>query len=212
MERIFTLAEIESMKKNQAEHDAWLKEFYNVNGEEHKVKTTPEAKMPQKPTIAGITPTRVGNDDRLDIEKKYRGIQQDKKGMKTVIEQEGYSTPPQEKKVIKEVTPSSLVDVTMLTTEEFDMSSNACRTYYYYEKNGYVTDTDNNPVNHYYEDIGEIKYWAGKFSEQKTDVIYIRNNQEEIDYEIVKISDDWNDIATAAQKALMIDVGEQHDN
>lgn len=189
--------EIESVKKTYEKYFVKKSpcEGGNSVNEDKKILTK------SFPGLTTVTPSVVGNNDRLDYEKQYRGIEEQKK----IISESHYndaSVRPDEKKF----------NVERISTEEFDMSSNSCRTLYYFEKDGYLTDIDNNIINNYADTIGSLTIVIDGFKNNESDVIYLRNVDVEIDYEICRVYDRWEDVASPSQKALMLDVNERkHD-
>lgn len=195
--------EIDSMKNMQKEHDDWIRNFYSKNNESKEEK---KSSKKEQIHLATITPSAVGPGiDRLDYEKKYRGV----KKVNEILEKEEYIEKPEINNVIEH---EDSLAVRFMTVDEFDMSSNSCTTIYYYEKDGYVTDSSNNPIANYEDVIGPIDYWKSKFD--KTDVIYLTNDEEEIDYELILLHEAWKDNASPSQKAMALDVdsSDSHDN
>lgn len=208
--------EIESMKKNQVEHDKWLKDFYSKPKTKSDLKDPNFGKGDNKSLLSTVTPKNVGKNDRLEYEKKYRGVK--KEGLYEKIV--GDYSPTDENKVPETKVKANIdsepelameIDsrIEIISTDEFDSSSNCCSTIYYYEVDGKVTDTENNIISNYTSLIGSMDFWLEEFKNSKTDVIYIRNNENDIDYEVILLHEKWEDVATPSQKALALDIGDQ---
>lgn len=179
--------EINSIKASQKSHDEWIKKFYGIGDqkvEAEKIKENP-IKI-NNPTISTITPATIGpEEDRLEEEKKYRDI-------------------------TKPYVPNKNIPY-LISSMEFNESSNPMRSLYYYE-DGYVTDIDSNVINNYAELIGPINLWIDNFTKKGKTIIYIRNDETEMDYEVIKCSECWMDIASPTQKALMLNVSKTDDD
>lgn len=193
--------EIESMKSKQEAHDEWMRELYSKKDKDNKTSSVSK----EKDKLAGVVPSTVGTkNDRLDYEKKYRGL---KTVSEEIIDREGYAEKREKLEDDKVDYLSAPEDVRFMSVDEFDASSNSCSTIYYYKKDGRVTDASNNIINNYEGLIGPISFWEPKFGNK--DVIYLTNSDKERDFEIIMLNEAWEDVATPSQKALVLNVGEK---
>lgn len=174
--------EIKSVISKQKVHEDWLLESYGINRNIEE----PTKKEPVKASPITVVPSMVkSGQDRLDVEKKAY-------------------TNYAKKYTTEEPTNN---DIYVITPEEFNGSTNASQTLYYYINDGVITDTDNNRINNYREVIGKESIWKNKFS--NNDDLYIRNDNTEIDYEVLIKHENWSDEASDAQKAgVLLEVGE----
>ena len=81
----------------------------------------------------------------------------------------------------------------------------------YYDEDKVVADMDDNYIANYLKLIGPAELWE---KELKLDgkAIYIRNDNTEMDYEILYENDRWSDIASPSQKsAALIELDSKQD-
>lgn len=132
-----------------------------------------ENKLPNIPTINKPKPTDFSRQEVVDYTKKAKQYKPD----------------------VKENDPN----FHRISTEEFQSSDFNSQTLHYYPEEGYITDQDNNIVNNVYEVLGkDSTLWDDPL--QNEEVVYIRNEKAELDYEILRATGNWNDVATPQQK------------
>lgn len=212
--------QIKSMIVAQKDHDTWLKDMW-----------TSEKKQKPKTTIAAIVPSTVGPDeDRLDAEKKVKdsnasvpnlnkSANQDKTSIISTADDEktkvaytkfaqAYKSDEKEmpRKTLKE---TGNPKVYVISPQEFNDGNNSIETLYYYE-DGVIADADGNQIRNFKDLIGDDWYHFGQY---EADSVYIRNENNGIDYELLLCSQKWADIASPAQKTnIMINAGDKNDH
>lgn len=186
--------EIESVKASCKDHDEWLLDFYGV-------KRNPNAEAAAK--NATVTPSTVKPGvDRLDKEENQAA---DYVNYSKLAEM--YSKGEEE----SQQTTSNNEDIYLISPREFNESDYSYTSLRYYSEDGIITDTEDNPISTFSKLIGDTVLWEKAVL--NNDIAYVRNRSMKMDYEIVRCVERWDSVATAAQKASVINsVGETEDD
>lgn len=187
--------EIASWKAMQAEHDENLLKQYGVDKEAFKKKAqaTPRAKKaePLKP----VKP----NADRSDEKDDPSHQEVLKNNYDAAMERYGASSGGG-RRTNNKLDPNIYV----MTDEQYNNSQCNVQTLKYWS-DGVVTDEDNNLVANFEDYIGPIQTWSNCFN-KNVEVIYIRNDHRETDYEVVKQESAWKKEASKDQQDSMLDI------
>lgn len=197
--------EVASIKAMQKEHDEWLLKHHGLSNNDKSEDNNKSTRPNQKPsTKTTITPNTVKPSvDRLIVEEAAN----DKMVNYQKIASE-YLNNGSSKEENQPVIP--VADIVILSDQEFGESDNSYQTLHYYE-DGIITDVDDNPVSNYKKLVGPMTLWYDKFDNYNA--VYVRNTSLGVDYEILKCNQRWNDIASPAQKASVLNtVGEEDDD
>lgn len=191
--------EIESIKKSQDAHEEWLLKFYGVD----KAKIKLEGEKTTTPKLMQEENKDTGSDVRLDGRKiKYHNQLPEEPLPPTKEEVEEYHNKVNHYNETQ--TGDKLLPVRLISEQEYEESSNTYQQLYYYN-DGVIADTDNNRVNNFVKLIGPMELWSKKFDRRlKKPVVYVRNEETEIDYEILYCDQAWEDVATPSQKAAAL--------
>lgn len=166
--------EIASMKSVQKQHDQNILKLYGI-----KPKIEKEEKPKQKPA----TPEK-------PINKKAK-----------IVDYTSQYAPPEEEKVISVTKIKNgiiLIDETTFAESDYNYQS-----LQYYAEDRVVADMDDNCILQYLNLIGPADLWE---KELRLDgrAVYIRNENSEMDYELLYKDDKWSDIATPNQKSAAL--------
>lgn len=201
--KFFDLAdrEVESIKAKQAEHDKYLLGLYGI-----KLDVNDE-KPPLPTSTATVTPNTVKpSADRLEKEKAAR---EDKAAFVDYSKIANNYSKPEGGSQRSNTPVSNNSDIYVITPDEFNESDYSYQTLLYYP-DGHVSDNDGNLVSNFVELIGNIDLWCGYFD--NLDAVYVRNDRTGTDYEILRQSNAWTDIASPDQKAASLNVSGKNED
>jgi len=93
--------------------------------------------------------------------------------------------------------------ITLIDETTFAESDNNYQSLQYYSEDKVVADMDDNCISQYLNLIGPAELWETAL---KLDgrAVYIRNENSEMDYEILYKDDKWSDVATPTQKSAAL--------
>lgn len=181
--------QIESMKAAQKDHDEFIKKLYS-DGKEVKSDTI----EPSKPAVSNVSDILQPspNGDYYDYVHPNMGL----------------NNPTRKKERASEYEP----DVDYLDEDEFADSDLDTVTLYYYA-DGVFADEDGNVVGNLYDHCGLIVDIENSLDGTHGDCVHIRNNTENIVYEILLSQKRWYDeVATPTQRASVIRPVRDHDD
>ena len=92
---------------------------------------------------------------------------------------------------------------TIITEDEFEFSKNICQTLYYYKEYCVISDADNNYIKNYPELIGTADIWLASLL-ANSKVIFIKNESQGMDYEILLRNAKWSDNASPTQRGILL--------
>lgn len=176
--RYLTLAdkEIASIKAHQVDHDRYLLNLYGV-------------KLPNKET----TENKKAENDKKMAEYNKKDIENTQKLV-------DYTKPYAPSEEIYNAPIKS--HIYLISDESFEESLNNYETLYYYNRDGVVSDNDDNCVNNFVGLIGPSELWLDKLISNGR-AVYIRNDNLEMDYELLFKDESWDSVATPTQKAAL---------
>lgn len=178
--------EVKSIMDRQAKHDEYL--LAQHSGKKESVKD-PEIKAEEEPSegaVSGFTKTEKTNYSKI-IKKNYGGGREDKP-------------------VVINSYPEIQQDIFLITSTEYNESSNEFEVLYYHSHDGIITDEDNNAIPNFKKLIGSEEVWRSSFERDGQTEVYVRNDNTKTDYEILLIKDSWSDVASPAQKAALLNL------
>lgn len=181
--------------------------YSNTEAQQEPVKPKEEPKVvPVNPNERIlVTPGLTKDGERLDEEQKFVDYQKYGELRKP------YS-PENKDDVKKEVSSAKKgkkkvnSNVRVISDEEFGASDYPSSTIMYYQKDHILTDIDNNIIDNPINIVGDLNL-DNEFNNITGVLLYTRNDEFEIDYEIELVADkSWKDVATADQKAMFLDI------
>lgn len=178
--------EIESMKSVQKQHDENILKLYGIKQEPIKKETKTE-KPKTKPVDSVLSPKK-NNQKYVDYTHEYAPGEHSRESP------------------VRSTSGVYLISETAFAESEYNYQS-----LQYYDEDKVVADMDDNYIANYLKLIGPAELWE---KELKLDgkAIYIRNDNTEMDYEILYENDRWSDIASPSQKsAALIELDSKQD-
>lgn len=185
--KYLTLAdkEIESMKKHQKEHDEYILKLYGIND---KVQDKPTKETSKLLEGKGKPKKLQGEKPELsDAELQKKVI----KNTKTIVD---YTKPY--------APTSENLDIHIISDQLFDESTYNYQSVQFYAGDSIIADMDDNCIKNYAELIGPVNVWINELT-GNGHAVYVRNENTEMDYEILYNEDKWENVASPSQKAAM---------
>ena len=140
-----------------------------------------------------ITPSIVGNNDRLDIEKKLAEEKERANSIAsqyqtTISKEEGHPSPRKS-------------DIYILTEAEFaNADPDTTRSLTFYRGDHILADADNNMISNVLHMVGPERMW--NIFNDNVDTVYVQNDITGETYEIIKDDGRWDEVASPTQRAI----------